>query len=108
MRRIIMNKNTGLTEKEWNDVQEVFSAHPQVDRVVLYGSRAMGNFQPASDIDLTLIGNEINLSVLTEIVFELDDLMLPYKFDLTVYEDITNTALKEHIQRVGIVLYDKL
>lgn len=103
-----MNKNTGLTEKEWNDVQEVFSAHPQVDRVVLYGSRAMGNFQPASDIDLTLIGNEINLSVLTEIVFELDDLMLPYKFDLTVYEDITNTALKEHIQRVGIVLYDKL
>lgn len=103
-----MNQKTGLTSEEWYDIRAVFSKYPEIERVILYGSRAMGNHQPASDIDLTLIGDDINSGVLTEITFGLDDLMLPYKFDLSVYGDISNEALIDHIKRVGIVLYENL
>ncbi|WP_114984749.1 nucleotidyltransferase domain-containing protein [Cyclonatronum proteinivorum] len=103
-----MNQTTGLTSEEWHDIRSVFFKYPDIERVILYGSRAMGNYQPASDIDLTLIGEDIDLGILSDITFELDDLLLPYKFDLSIYQDISNEALKEHIKRVGIVLYEKV
>jgi hypothetical protein len=30
---------------------------------------------------------------------------LPYKFDVKAFASITNDALREHIERVGVVLY---
>lgn len=97
--------NTGLTEEELANIREIFSKYPQVEAVLLYGSRAMGNYKPASDIDLALIGKNIDLRLQTIIEFDLDDLMLPYKFDVSVHAQITNPALLEHIKRVGMELY---
>jgi uncharacterized protein len=73
--------------------------------VLIYGSRAMGNYRPASDIDLTLKGKGIDLSLQTEIEFALDDLMLPYRFDLTVFDQVTNPEFIDHINRVGKSFY---
>lgn len=71
----------------------------------IYGSRAKGNYKNGSDIDLTLKGNHLNLSLLNQIANELDDLMLPYTFDLSIYSHISNEALIEHIDRVGKLFY---
>jgi nucleotidyltransferase substrate binding protein (TIGR01987 family) len=79
----------------------------QIEAVILYGSRAKDNFKPGSDIDLTLIGNELNLTVLNKISLELDDLLLPYTFDLSLYHHIKQPDLIDHIQRVGKVFYSK-
>jgi uncharacterized protein len=97
----------GLTSKEISAMRKVFSNYPQIDEVLIYGSRAMGNFKPASDIDLTLKGKGINLDLQTEIEFDLDDLMLPYKFDVTIYDRISNPAFLDHIQSVGKEIYKK-
>jgi len=35
----------------------------------------------------------------------LDDLMFPCTFDLSVYHQIDNTELIDHIERVGIFFY---
>ena len=70
-------ENSGLTQKEINGIRAVFSKYKPIEEVLIYGSRAMGNFKPASDIDLTLKGENIDLSLLAEIEFDLDDLMLP-------------------------------
>ena len=67
----------------------------------------MGNFKPASDIDLKIKGENIDLSLLTEIEFDLDDLMLNYKFDISLYNRITNPDFLDHIKRVGKKIYNR-
>jgi predicted nucleotidyltransferase len=80
----------------------------EVRQAILYGSRAKGNERPSSDIDLTLLGENLNLSVLFEIKNELDDLLLPYTIDLSINRHIENPALLAHIARVGKVFYEAL
>ena len=99
--------NTGLTKEIYNSIKAVFSKYKQIESVLIYGSRAMGNYRPASDIDLTLIGKNIDLSLQTKIEFDLDDLMLPYKFDISIYEKITNQEFIDHINSVGKEIYKR-
>ncbi len=73
----------GLKEKTIEQIQNVFSKFIMVEKVVLYGSRAKGNPKKGSDIDIALYGNGLNLKIIRKIENELDDLMLPYCFDLS-------------------------
>ncbi len=95
----------GLSEKTITGIQTVLSRYPSVDKAVLYGSRAKGNYKHGSDIDLTLMGERVTSQERGRIADELDDLMLPYTIDLSIFEAIENTKLREHIERVGVVLY---
>ncbi|HYK55824.1 MAG TPA: nucleotidyltransferase domain-containing protein [Flavisolibacter sp.] len=97
----------GLQASEIEAISKVLQAHPEVEQGILYGSRAKGNYKPASDIDLTLQGNLLSLHVLQAIETELDDLLLPYKFDISIFHKISNTSLIAHIERIGKVLYSK-
>ncbi len=97
----------GLKDEVVEAICKIFQAHPEVEKAILYGSRAKGNYKPASDIDLTLQGMQLDLTVLNQISWELDDLLLPYTFDLSIYKQISNPELLDHIQRVGIVFYTK-
>lgn len=86
-------------------ISEVFSRHPQLREVIIYGSRAKGTHRPGSDIDLTLIGDDLDLKLLNRLAAELDDLLLPYLFDLSIHAHIENPDLLDHISRVGKVFY---
>ncbi len=97
----------GLTEIEIKKIQQVFRLNLNVDKAILYGSRAKGNFKPTSDIDFTLIGLNLNLTTLNKIENELDDLLLPYKIDVSIHHHISNIELLQHIDRVGIPFYQK-
>jgi type I restriction enzyme S subunit len=74
---------------------------------VLYGSRAKGTFKPGSDIDLTLIGDGLASQELAAIDEELDDLLLPYQIDLSIFDQLDHVKLHEHIERVGKVFYER-
>ena len=95
----------GLTDHDIKNIKQVLSQHTKLNSAILYGSRAKGNFKTGSDIDLTLIGEGLSYKDLMDISIELDDLLLPYEFDLSLYHDIENDALRSHIQRVGKALY---
>ncbi|MGB4774689.1 MAG: nucleotidyltransferase domain-containing protein [Daejeonella sp.] len=97
----------GLEDKVIKKIQSVFAAFPQVQKVILYGSRAKGNYKPGSDIDLSLKGENLNLSTMNRVSLMLDDLLLPYMFDLSVLSHIKDTGLLEHIDRVGIEFYNR-
>ncbi len=97
----------GLDEKTIERMQAVLAAYPEVDKAILYGSRAKGNYKTGSDIDLTLYGNGLSPTVLRKIENKLDDLLLPYKIDLSIFAQITDPAVVDHIRRVGIVFYEK-
>jgi predicted nucleotidyltransferase len=100
--------NYGLKQPAIEKIQSVFASFPQVQKAVLYGSRANGNYKPASDIDLTLYGPELDLTILNKITGQLDDLLLPYKIDLSIFQQITNPGLIDHIERVGKVFYERV
>ncbi|GHV82974.1 hypothetical protein AGMMS50212_03140 [Spirochaetia bacterium] len=95
----------GLKETDVNKIVSVFSFYPEVETAILYGSRAKGNFQTYSDIDVALIGDKIDLSIKGKIEDDLDDLLLPYKMDIKAIKYISNTDLVDHINRVGKVIY---
>ena len=97
--------NFGLTEENISKITSVFNRYPEIERVLIYGSRAKGNFKKSSDIDLTLIGEKINLQLLNKVELELDDLLLPYSFDISALHQISNTEVMEHISRVGMIFY---
>ncbi len=103
-----MTSRFGLKESAIQKIRVVLGHYPQVDKATLYGSRAKGNFKNGSDIDLTLHGNsDLTLNVLYKIMDELDDLLLPYIIDLSIYDTINDPDVIEHIQRVGVTFYDK-
>lgn len=97
----------GLKDKVIQEIGGVFSKYPQIEKAILYGSRAKGNYRNGSDIDLTLQGEGLTLTMLFRIETELDDLMLPYKIDLSNFHQIGNPDLVAHIERVGLVFYQK-
>jgi uncharacterized protein len=99
--------NHGLTRETVDRIRSVLARFPQVEKAVLYGSRAKGNYKRGSDIDLTLFGSGLNPSVLSQISSGLDDLLLPQKIDISIFAKISHADLIDHIRRVGVVLYEK-
>jgi len=97
----------GLAAGTVDRLQRVLAHFPEVEKAVLYGSRAKGTHRPGSDIDLTLCGGELNQALLARIAGELDDLLLPYQIDLSLMSSLTHPALLDHIRRVGVALYEK-
>jgi predicted nucleotidyltransferase len=102
-----MGNQFGLAEKDLKAIKNVFEAYSQVETAILYGSRAMGTHRKSSDIDITLVGAELSLTILFRIETDLDDLLLPYKIDLSIQHKIQNPDLLAHISRVGKVIYKK-
>lgn len=98
-------ENIGLNDTDIKKIRAVFSLHKEIEQVVLYGSRAKGTYKPASDIDLVLVGDNLNLTIQQAIENELDDLLLPYKFDVSLFHQIENKELVNHIERVGTVFF---
>ena len=97
----------GIKDETIERISGVFARYPQVEKAVLYGSRAKGNYKNGSDIDLTLKGCGLNLSIINKISLEIDDLLLPYTFDISIFEQIGDKALLDHIERVGHVFYER-
>ncbi|MEQ1662198.1 MAG: nucleotidyltransferase domain-containing protein [Thiobacillus sp.] len=95
----------GLTDETLARIHGVLAAHPEVEKAMLYGSRAKGNFRAGSDIDLCLIGATLSLTQQLQIESELDDLLLPYKIDLSRFHALDNPALIDHIERVGVTFF---
>ena len=83
----------------------VLAQYPAIQSAIIYGSRAKGNYRPNSDIDLTLHAPGLSWQDQTRLEDALDDLLLPYKIDLSLYHQLTNPDLIAQIQQHGIVCY---
>ena len=97
----------GLKDTHIEKIQSVFANYGNIDKAILYGSRAKGNYRNGSDIDLTLVGENLDLSTLLKIENELDDLLLPYKIDVSIFHKIQNPDLVDHVNRMGKIFYER-
>lgn len=98
----------GLAAEDVQNIRNAIARVPLISKVILYGSRAKGNYRPGSDIDLTLLGKNLTLkNGVYPLMDALEELNLPYTFDISIYSRIDNDDLLAHIQRVGEVFYRK-
>ena len=95
----------GLPDEVLPRLLAILTSNPKIKQLTLYGSRAKGNWRRGSDIDLCIDGADLSLRDLDEIDARIDDLLLPWKVDITVLQQIDNPDLVEHIERVGVRIY---
>ncbi|OAQ38142.1 hypothetical protein A5893_15170 [Pedobacter psychrophilus] len=95
----------GLSNEDLNKIRLVFTSFSKIEQVLLYGSRAKGSAKTYSDIDITLIGDYLDLNTKYNLDLALDDLYLPYTFDISIFSNIDNPDLLSHIERMGKLLY---
>ena len=104
-----MENKFGLKEEDIRRISNIISNNDSVEKVVIFGSRAMGNYKHGSDVDLALFGDNIDDDVVLKISFELNEnTVMPYKFDVLNGETV-NDDIKKHITEEGIVFakFDK-
>lgn len=98
----------GLPPKAIPIIQGVFKNFPQIEEVILFGSRAMGNFKEGSDVDFALKGRDIDLSLMGKIKGRLEEeTSLPYFFDVVDFKSIVSPDLLDHIRDHGQVFFTK-
>jgi predicted nucleotidyltransferase len=87
---------------------KAFEKHSEIDKVILFGSRAMGNYKRSSDIDLAIIGDSVDTRIIAILLDDLnEEFPIPYFFDVIHYQKISNKELKKHIDTEGKVLWEK-
>lgn len=94
----------GLPEDVVKLLKNYFRSHPQIIKVLIYGSRAMGRQKAGSDIDLAIITNGSE-DISGSVQGDLEALPTPYLFDVVDYHHITHPPLREHIDRAGKILF---
>ncbi|WP_010254825.1 nucleotidyltransferase domain-containing protein [Treponema primitia] len=98
----------GLSNRALKTVKDILSKYPGIQSAVLYGSRAKGNYKNGSDIDITLHTDDaFTYKDLLDLKGDFDESDLPHMVDVSNYRTLENENLKDHIRRVGKVLYER-
>ncbi|HOI01129.1 MAG TPA: nucleotidyltransferase domain-containing protein [Bacteroidales bacterium] len=95
----------GLSENYIVNICRCFEKYQGIKRVIIYGSRARGDYKRSSDIDLAIVGS-LTYSELMHLEGQLDDLLLPYKIDIGLLDEIENPDLRAQIRQTGQIFYD--
>jgi predicted nucleotidyltransferase len=97
----------GLPHTTTRTIRRILAEVPAVEKAVIYGSRAKDTHRPGSDIDLTLYGQGLDLETLGRIAAALDESPIPYQVDLSLFDEIDHAGLRDHIERVGHLFYQR-
>lgn len=98
----------GLQDRDIAHILDAVKAFPEITEVVLFGSRAKGNYKVGSDVDLAIKGMSVTYDTAVRLGGILnEEKPLPYFFDVIRYDSIREPRLIEHIDRVGVLLYSK-
>jgi len=97
----------GIDKSDIKNIVAILIENNKVQKIILFGSRAKSTHSNGSDIDIALKGNNLNTNDVLSLSVELDELDLPYKIDLVIYDRIEEKSLKEHIDRAGVVLFER-
>ena len=98
----------GLLQRDMDYIKECILEFPEIEAVIIFGSRAIGNYKKGSDVDLAIIGKEASRDTIIKLSDGLNERYpLPYFFDVLDYKEIDNDKLKEHIDSEGKMLFKK-
>lgn len=99
----------GLKEGDLKYIISVIKDFAELEQAVIFGSRAKGNYKAGSDVDIAVFGERISFSTIASLHFKLEEEgCLPYLFDIVDYTHSTHTELKDHINRVGKIIFKRV
>lgn len=103
-----MSDPFGISKKSYHLILATLGEFPEIEKAVIFGSRAKGNYRKGSDIDIAIFGKEVNLETAMNLSSKLNEVLpIPYRIDAVAPEYINHPDLQDHIARVGIPIYDK-
>ncbi|MGO5066924.1 nucleotidyltransferase domain-containing protein [Clostridium sp. LCP25S3_F8] len=97
----------GISLQLFEDIKNIISKNPKINKVVIFGSRARGDYRKTSDIDICIYGKDIkniDINLLEDSLKEIDT---PLDFDIVYFDKISKEALKNNIEKDGILIYAK-
>ena len=97
----------GIQSRDLENIISILRSDNKIEKAILFGSRAKGNYAPGSDIDIAIKGNDLKLDDLLNVISWTDELSLPYKFDIILYDRVKEAGLLRHIDQAGIVLFEQ-
>jgi len=104
----IKKNKFGLLPRDIDYLISGFQTFNEIEKAMIFGSRAMGNYKNASDIDIAIFGKNIGLQTVSRLYNLLnEELSIPYFIDVVHFETIKNKELKEHILNKGKIIYQK-
>lgn len=98
----------GLREEDLQYIIDNIKRFPEIKKAIVFGSRAKGNYKVGSDIDIAIFGEKVTFTSVAQLHFLLEEQgPLPYLIDVVKYEELENDKLKEHIDRVGVTIFNR-
>ena len=98
----------GLKAKYRNAIIDVLAANDNVERAVLFGSRSTEKFTSVSDVDIALFGSKLTLTDQAQLSATMENLTVPQRVDLLIFDNVKNGVLRKHIQNRGVEIYKKI
>lgn len=95
----------GLSPTIIADIQAVFAQFPEIEKVLIFGSRAKGTWKDGSDIDLAVIAPNLSDKAFTALWNAIDDLPVVFKIDCLHWDRTSNQTLKNKILKEGKIFY---
>ncbi|MGL5989302.1 MAG: nucleotidyltransferase family protein [Fusobacteriaceae bacterium] len=93
----------GLNETEIDEIKILYYLFPEIDKIIIFGSRARGDFRKTSDIDIALKGEVSDILYLIKDYF--DESSIIYTVDIIDYSKISDSIFKEDIDNEGIEIF---
>ena len=98
----------GLRQKDMDFMTHLFLGYPEIEKVMIYGSRGRGDFEHGSDVDLALSGKGITSEIVSHIHTILEEDSPTYLwFDVLHLDTLKNEKLKEQIEKYGKLIFVK-
>lgn len=98
----------GLRNEDIDYIVKTLKKFPEIKRAMIFGSRAKGTNKNGSDVDMAVFGEKINFGVLSRLHSILEnDSPMPYFFDIVDYTHLEHDELRQHIDRVGKIIYER-
>ena len=103
-----MNNNFGIYDNSFSEIIKELHKYSPIEKAVIFGSRAMGNYKKGSDIDIAVFGENFTYDMLVKLHSELnEELPIPYFIDILHFETTENEEIKKHILSEGKIIYTK-
>lgn len=95
-----------ISEKLKLELKNIFSEYEEIEKVLLFGSRARDDYRVNSDVDICLFGKSITHLILAKVSMDVDELNTPLSFDILSFNEITKVELIDNILKEGIEIYN--
>lgn len=95
----------GLKDSIIIEIKNVLSRYDEIEKALIFGSRARGDYKKTSDIDIAIFSDNITSTRLNLLRNDFDELDIIYTVDVVDFHRISKKELKNNIVNDAIVIF---